>query len=167
MTNRNLFLIISFLFLFLNLGCSSLQSNIDENNQVFREYVFIGNYEKVWKACEKALGNYTLSNNSIDSGIIQTDWVRGDHVWTAPDSTKSPSSGMRERIIVYLTKGRTQRNSSVRVQIKKELELRKDFILEAEALKSDGLEEIVILYRIERELEIDKELAQAANKVKK
>lgn len=149
-----------------NIGCSSLQATNYDKIPVYREHVFYGTYEKIWKATEKAVSNYSLAANNIESGIIQTDWVRGDRVWSPPDSKKIPNFGMRERITVYLTKGHSQGNPSVKVQVKKELELHKDFVMEPEIIPSDGLEELVILYRLERETEIAHAIANVDSKSK-
>jgi hypothetical protein len=158
---------LAHLFIYLCLGyfssCASIDS-IHNKKGLYRESVYSGSYDRVWKAAEKSLENYVLSNNNSEAGIIQTDWIRGDDIWSPPTATKRPSSGQRQRITLFFTRGKSGGASSIRVQVKKEAEIIKDFVSEPETLISDGFEEVNILYRIERELNITKEINRIERK---
>jgi hypothetical protein len=159
---RTLKLIFSLSLLFLN-SCASIDS-IHNKKGLYREAIYPAAYEKVWRAAEKSLENYVLANNNSESGIIQTDWIRGDDIWNPPTSQKKPSSGQRQKLTLFFTKGKSNGTESVRIQIKKEAEILMDFVSEPETLISDGLEELNILYRIERELNIARSINRLENK---
>jgi hypothetical protein len=144
-------------------SCSSIDS-IHNKKHIYKEAIFYASYEKTWKAAEKALENYILSNNNSESGIIQTDWIRGDDIWTPPTTLKKPSSGQRQKITLFFTHGKSAGSDSVRIQVKKEAEILMDFVSDPEPLVSDGLEELNILYRIERELNINKSASHLEGK---
>jgi hypothetical protein len=144
-------------------SCASIDSTHNQKG-LYKEAIFNASYEKTWKAAEKSLENYVLANNNSESGIIQTDWIKGDDIWSPPTAKKKPSSGQRQKLTLFFTKGKSGGVDSVRVQVKKEAEVLTDFVSEPEALISDGLEEVNILYRIERELTIAKAVSQAENK---
>lgn len=144
-------------------ACASIDSTHNKIN-LYKEAVFNAAYESTWKAAEKSLENYVLANNNSESGIIQTDWIRGDDIWTPPTAKKKPSSGQRQKLTLFFTKGKSGGSDSVRIQVKKESEILKDFVSEPESLVSDGLEELNILYRIERELNVAKAIKRLENK---
>jgi hypothetical protein len=58
-------------------------------------------------------------------------------------------------------KGKTEGRESTRVTIDKRMEILRDFFSEPETIESDGLEEKMIFYRIERELIIQDALKRA------
>lgn len=162
MNNTKLFFFLFLIIAFIN-SCASIDSTHNQKG-LYKEAIFNASYEKTWKAAEKSLENYVLSNNNSESGIIQTDWIKGDDIWSPPTAKKKPSSGQRQKLTLFFTKGKSGGIDSVRVQVKKEAEVLTDFVSEPEALISDGLEEINILYRIERELTIAKAINQAENR---
>jgi hypothetical protein len=145
------------------ISCTSIDA-IHNKKNLYKETAFNAPYLGVWKAAEKSLENYVLANNNSESGIIQTDWIKGDDIWTPPTALKKPSSGQRQKLTLFFTRGKSGGANSVRVQVKKEAEILKDFISEPETLVSDGLEELNILYRIERELNIARAISQLENK---
>jgi hypothetical protein len=63
---------------------------------------------------------------------------------------------------MILAKGKVEGREGIRVTINKNIEKKRDFFSEAEVLPTDGLEEKVIFYRMERELIIDEALKKAA-----
>ncbi len=158
-----LLIILTIMLSFMN-ACTGIAKRQSIPTTFYRDHIFNGEYEKIWSATEKALSNYPIEQSNMDSGVIVTEWVKGDNVWMSPHLNKKPSSGMREKISVFLTKGKVQSSGgAVKVQVKKDLEVHKDFLLEPEKLPSDGLEETMILYRIERELEIERDLTSYNN----
>ena len=100
-------------------------------------------------------------NENQDTGLIETDFIKAQDGFTAPDQV-TPSSGLRYKIVMIFAKGRSQGVESVRMTIDKKIEKLRDFFSDAEVLNSDGLEEKVLFYRIERELLISKGLKKAA-----
>jgi hypothetical protein len=81
--------------------------------------------------------------------------------WLPPGEERSPSSGIRYKLTLTFAKGQTNGRESTRVTIDKKMEILRDFFSEPESLESDGLEEKIIFYRIERELIISDALKRA------
>lgn len=119
--------------------------------------VFFASYESVWRAAQLAL-KYPISINNMDNGLLETDWVRALEGFAVPGSNKIPSSGIRYKVTLNMVKGRANGRESVRVNLRKTMERQRDFFSDPEPMLTDGLEEQVILYRIERELIIQEAL---------
>jgi hypothetical protein len=123
--------------------------------------VYFYSYDNVWRAAQLSL-KYPIAVNNMDHGILETDFIKADDGFIAPVEEKIPSSGVRYKITLTLSKGKVEGRESVRVTITKLVEKKRDFFAETETLVSDGLEEKVIFYRMERELVIDDALKKAA-----
>lgn len=122
--------------------------------------VFYFPYDSVWRAAQLAV-KYPISVNNMDNGILETEFIRASEGFSSPVEESQPSSGVRYKITLVLAKGRVNNKESVRVTITKAVEKNRDFFSESEALPSDGLEEKVIFYRLERELVIEEALKKA------
>jgi hypothetical protein len=146
-------------------GCAQAPSKKDRNERVVmktaNQRVFAFPYESVWRAAQLAL-KYPIAINNMDNGLLETDWIKGADGFQPPEAGKEPSAGVRYKISMALVKGRLDGRESVRVTIFKRMEKQRDFFSEPESLDSDGLEERVLFYRIERELLIDEGLKKAA-----
>jgi hypothetical protein len=156
------------LFSFLLNACASQpiiphKSVIAESSQ---QRIYYYPYDNVWRAVQLAL-KYPIAINNMDNGVIETDKIRAMDGFQSPIAEKVPSSGVQYTITVTLSKGRYDGREAVRVDIKKKIERRRDFFADPEELDSDGLEEQVIFYRIERELVIEQALKRAAEKSNK
>jgi hypothetical protein len=153
-------IVISFL---IGTGCTMLVPHTPTSQEVIkkqsRQKIFLSSYDDVWRAAHTAL-KYPISNENQDTGIIETDFIRAQDGFLAPEQP-IPSSGLRYKIVIYFAKGKTQGRESVRVTIDKKIEKLRDFFADSESLASDGLEERLIFYRIERELLIVKGLRKA------
>ncbi len=125
-----------------------------------KQKVFLSPYDEVWRAAHTVL-KYPIVNENQDTGLIETDFIKAQDGFTAPDQPV-PSSGLRYKIVMIFAKGKSQGVESVRLTIDKKIEKLRDFFSDAEVLTSDGLEEEVLFYRIERELLISKGLKKAA-----
>ncbi len=125
-----------------------------------REAVFRGSLQQVWIATERALVNYPIAESNIDVGILKTDYLRGPNCWTSPGHLEKYSSGTRCNLYIQFVK---MPGSRVRIRITKTFEMLRDFVSEPEAITSDGLEEMTILYRIDRELTVAKEIRHHNN----
>lgn len=156
-------LIFSFLFLSVSVSCTSagLKSKSKKSSLATPQKVFFGTYDNVWRAAQLSL-KYPISANNMDSGVLETDFIKGDDGFRPPNEEDIPSSGIRYKLRMILVKGKVDGRDSVRVTIKKEIEKRRDFFADPEIIPSDGLEEMVIFYRMERELVIDEALKKAA-----
>lgn len=123
--------------------------------------VFAFPYESVWRATQLAL-KYPIAVNNMDNGLLETDWIKAADGFISPTATKEPSAGIRYKLSLALTKGKLDGRESVRITIIKKIEKQRDFFSAAETLSTDGLEEKVLFYRIERELLVEEGLKKAA-----
>lgn len=131
--------------------------------EVSQQRIYYFPYDSVWRATQLAL-KYPIAVNNMDNGIIETDSIRAIDGFQSPTAEKDPSSGIVYKITLTLSKGRNDGREAVRVNIRKKVERHRDFFSDAEELESDGLEEQVIFYRIERELIVEEALKKAAEK---
>ena len=112
--------------------------------------------DNLWQAIEMTMSDYQIKLNDVDKGIIETDFVSGKSMWIPPQSTKS-YIGYSTKILIRLLKGK----KSHKLILKKIIKYKPDFFAEEKFVDSDVIEEQVLLYRIGRELSIQKKLAKA------
>ena len=145
------------------LGCSLFDKKPTANADMARfnkQKVFFAPYDSVWRAAHAVI-KYPIAQENQDTGIIETDYIKGVDGWLPPGTTKPPSSGIRYKLIFTFAKGTTDGRESTRVTIDKKMEILRDFFSDPEPIDSDGLEEKILFYRIERELVINEALKKA------
>ena len=123
--------------------------------------VYISDYDLTWRAAQKAMLDYPLKINNIDAGVIETDLIKGEELWKPPFKAKRRNPGLRYNIKLVATEGKRNGKAATRVRVYKKTTLEKDFFSGKKDIGSDGFEEQSILYRIEREIEIEKALERA------
>lgn len=167
-TARSLFSLTSRILLFLTIGCTLISCSLfdvrpsahSQMKSVIKQKVFYGSYDSVWLATHKIL-KYPIAQENQDTGMIETEYIKNVDGWIPPGSQAQPSAGIRYKIFITLAKGRNEGRESVRVTIDKKMEILRDFFSPPETIESDGLEEKVLFYRIERELIITEALKKA------
>lgn len=125
------------------------------------EKTFPASFEEVWSATQKAFSAYPVQTNNIDLGIIESALIRGSQLWSAPHLEKTSFSGVRYRLLGRVIKGMLDKRKATKVIIEKRMEMQKDFFSQSEPLKSDGLEELALMYRIQREIIIQRAIQKA------
>lgn len=126
-----------------------------ENEERVLEDTFL----KVWRAAQLAMAEYPIRINSQDSGTLETEYIKSDQGFRIPgQERRGTPMGRKYRILVKVFPA--EHAHKTRIVIRKVVELQKDFFSGAEKAASDGLEELAIMYRVERELLIE----QAAEK---
>ena len=128
--------------------------------QISKQKVFFASYDNVWRAAHNVL-KYPIAQENEDTGIVETEYIKGLDGWLAPGEQRPPSSGIRYKLILTFAKGKTEGRESTRVTVDKKMEILRDFFSEPEYIETDGLEERIIFYRIERELVINEALKRA------
>lgn len=126
----------------------------------YKQKVFYSTYDEVWRAAHAAL-KYPIVVDNQDTGVIETDYIKGIDGWLLPESSAPSSSGLRYKITLLFAQGKFEGKDSIRVTIEKKIEVLRDFFSDPQSLESDSLEEKVIFYRIEREIIINKALQKA------
>ncbi|MCB0347280.1 MAG: hypothetical protein KDD37_00515 [Bdellovibrionales bacterium] len=126
-------------------------------------------FEKVWRAVQISLSNYPIAVNNMDAGVLETDYIKSNQGWLAPEQHAVPPGGRKYKINVQVARGVTPDSSDqvVRVRVTKKVVVQRDFFSDLTDLESDGLEEHVILYRIQREVDIDRGLEKAYQRMKR
>lgn len=128
------------------------------------ERVFFATYEEVERALKQSMIRYPQRIDNTEAGIFETDFIKGEQRFKPPHKAMQFSNGYQYRILVRLIRGKTDEKSAVKVVITKAIELRRDFFADPETQASDGLEELVILYRIQREIAIDRAIRKSQEK---
>lgn len=129
-----------------------------------REQVFYAEFDEVWRAVNLVLQPYPLRVSNMDNGTIETDLIRGDRVWESPFDVSRSISGSAYHLVIRVVKGRLDGKAATKVIIQKESQLQSDFFSEPRPTPSDGMEERTILYRIGREVQIERAIAKSQKK---
>lgn len=162
---------ISFLILLFPLisACSLFGvENEEPKDSGPQTQVFEGEYDKVWRAAQLALARYPIKINNMDAGHLETDYIKREKIWIPPYHKKPPAAGERHQIVLRMVKGISENNKdAVKVTVTKSVEILSDFFSGARKQPSDGMEERTILYRIDRELKVERALLKANDKDQK
>ncbi len=145
-------------------GCSSFNETTESGPQ---SKLFIGKYEKVWRAAQVALEKYPLKINNMDKGVLETSRVKLYEHWQPPTQKFKNPNGITYRLKLKLYKGVSKGREAVKVKITKKMELRKGFFAEPEDLNSDSFEEQALLYSIGQEIKVDKLLDREQQKTQR
>jgi len=129
-----------------------------------REQVFFANFEEVWRSVNLVLQPYPLRVSNMDQGMLETDEIRGYRVWGPPYKSEAAASGETYRLTIRVIKGALSNRAATKVTVVKDSQLRTDFFSDPKSMPSDGLEEKSLLYRIGREIQIERALAKAQKK---
>ncbi len=129
-----------------------------------RSRVFFAEYEEVVRITRIVMSKYPVKVEKLDNGILETEVIRDDMRFHPAHESPKLTPGYSYRLLVRLVRGKTDGKSAIKVQVSKIGEIRRDFFTEAEPVASDGLEELILLYRIQRELAIDRALQKSVQK---
>lgn len=146
----------AFLAVFLG-GCVSKPAG-----EPFYTRLYVGTYDEVWTAALKALNEYPLKLSNKDSGRIVSETVNGPYnevVLTYPDPIELPERFRYSLDFNFAKLVGDDRQPLIRVRVRKGLEKFHDFYTGWLSFQSDGLEERVLLYRIENILRMEKLLS--------
>lgn len=145
------------------MGCSLFDKKPSAHtrmNKISKQRVFYASADAVWRAAHSVV-KYPIAQENQDNGVMETEYIKGIDGWLAPGEQRQPSSGIRYKLVLTFAKGKAEGRESTRVTIDKRIEILRDFFSEPETMESDGLEEKIIFYRIERELIIAEALKRA------
>jgi len=145
----------------VSFGCAS--KSPDFGDRAFHTRIYLGTYDRVWLAALKALSDYPLKISNKDVGKIETEVINGpynDLLFKYPDPLGVPE---RFRYSVKMRFAKLEDEDSepaVRIRIGKHLEKYRDFYTGWVPGETDGLEEQVLLYRVEHLLRMDAMLSK-------
>ncbi len=151
------------LFVLLS-SCQLLETRVESPDEIIervsQQKIFFASYDEVWRAAHAAI-KYTIASENQDFGVIETDYVKAVDGWLPPFMNKPSHPGSRYKLTFNFARGTTQGRESVRVTIDKRIEVFRSVISDIEVIPSDGFEEKVLFYRIEREIIIQNALKKA------
>lgn len=147
-------------------GCSLFGPEKPDPVQ-YRQRVYFYAYEEVERAMKHALVRYPPKIDNPDAGVYETDWVKGSLRFKPAHKDEKFADGYRYRLLVRLVRGKSETKPAIKVIVSKVSTLQRDFFAEEETLNSDGLEEMLLLYRIQRELVLDKAIRRSQEKANK
>jgi hypothetical protein len=124
-----------------------------------REYN--ASFDETWRAVQQSIISYPLKINNMELGQVQTTAIRGNAQFKPPHEVKVKSSGYRYNLSINVIKIDPK---TTRVAILKDVAIFRDFVSKPETRTSDGHEENMILYRVGREVLIEKILLRDAKK---
>jgi|GEM_PF-2245964 len=116
--------------------------------------VFPVSYDKVWKSTLIAVTKYPLEKNDKTSGEIATSSIESGEVFKVYQ--QKPKNNEFYTLQISLEKRTLKGQNVTLVTVEKKPLVKGDFMRKDRSLESDGLEENVLLYRIKREISIDR-----------
>lgn len=144
----------------LVIGCASTPST-----KPFHTRVYDGDYDEVWPATLRALADYPLKITNKDTGVIDSELVNGpynDLLFAYPERIELPER-FRYTLTFNFAKLLSEGDRPLtRIRVIKKLERFQDFYTGWVAYPSDGLEERILLYRVEHVLRMEKMLSKQA-----
>ena len=115
--------------------------------------VFTEKIEDLWQIVEVVMSDYPVKLNDMDKRIFETSFTSGKKMWKEPQPEKS-YIGYSTKIIIRLLK--SKKREAYKMIIKKVIRQKPNFFDDYKYIDSDGIEEKVILYRVNREFKIKK-----------
>ena len=106
--------------------------------------------QEVWRATLLSLSSYPLEINNFEEGLIKTKVLTESEVWSPIYRSPNSDHLYTMSISVY------DSNYGTKVSINKKLKRKADFNRSEEELETKGVEEDLILYRVKRELLVDR-----------
>jgi hypothetical protein len=128
-----------------------------------REEVIYASFEEVWRATNLVLQAYPLRLSNMDEGMLETDDIKGVRAWEPPFPYRKPA-GMTYRLSIRVVRGTMGSSPATKVIILKDARVQPDFFSDTKQMPSDGLEEKSLIYRIKREVQIERALNHAQKK---
>lgn len=128
--------------------------------------VYRADYNKVWQEAKKITNKYVIELDSQDGGIIKTRWIDNTLELNFADSFGSNDSvkAARFKLIINIVKGYRGAKEVTKVTVFKRQQIEQDFLQGWKVIKTDGILEKSILYRLERALIIEARLQEIEDK---
>lgn len=148
-------------------GCALLEPPDDDTinqKQGPAARVYKASYDEVWRALQKTLIKYPIVVNNIDQGVLETEPVKVDSIWARPYKSANKNRVGKFTLHVNVIKGRIKGAEATRLMVLKKVAVGRDFFSDDKYLPSDGFEEDIIIYRVHREIVLERSLKKAFEK---
>jgi len=149
-----------FSILLLLTSCTSLYPKQNVLHHVSK--TFRANHAATWKAVVLALEDYPLKEQNQATGLILTNIIKGEKGWRPPFKTNY-SKNVAYRMHIQVIKNESHPLLTT-VHVTKQIFRHRGFIDGVQKIPSDGLEEQTLLYRIKREIVVEKMIARHMQK---
>lgn len=151
-------------------GCSSYENfrhvteDLEMPTQVYR-----ADYNKVWQEVMKITNKYPREIQNQEAGVIKTRWIDNTLELNFADSFGSNDSvkAAEFKLIINVSKGYRGSKEVSKVTVFKRQRVEQDFLQGWKVIKTDGILEKSILYRLERALVIESKLQEIEDKKSK
>lgn len=148
-------------------GCSSYENyrHVTEDLEIPSQ-VYRFDYNKVWIELLKITNKYPREVFVQDAGIIKTRWIDNTLELNFADSFGSNDAvkSAEFKLIINAVKGYRGNKEVTKVTVFKRQRIEQDFLQGWKVIRSDGILEKSILYRLERALEIEAKLQEIEDK---
>jgi hypothetical protein len=142
-------------------GCSSYENfkqiseDLDIPSQVYR-----ADYNKVWQEVMKITNKYDREVYNQESGVIKTRWMDNTLELNFADSFGSNDAvkSAQFKLIINVVKGYRGNKEVTKVTVFRRQRVEQDFLQGWKVIRSDGILEKGVLYRLERALDIESKL---------
>lgn len=128
--------------------------------------VYRADYNKVWIELMKITNKYPREVSVQDAGIIKTRWIDNTLELNFADSFGSNDAvkAAEFKLIINAVKGYRGNKEVTKVTVFKRQRVEQDFLQGWKVIKTDGILEKSILYRLERSLAIESKLQEIEDK---
>ncbi len=128
----------------------------------FPSQVYGADYNKVWKEVMQLTSKYDRELSNQEAGIIKTRWIDNTLELNFADSfsTTDAVKAAQFKLIINVVKGFKGKKEVSKVTIYKRQRVEQDFLQGWKLVRSDGILEKTLLYRLERALQIEAKLQE-------
>lgn len=122
--------------------------------------IFKADFNEAWQAVVKVMKKYDLAYHNQEAGVIKTRWIDNTLELNFADSFGKNDSvkAAKFKIVLNIVKGYRGSREVSKVTVYKRQLVEQDFLQGWKEVPTDGIVERTILYRIEREIEINNKL---------
>lgn len=148
-------------------GCTSYENfkHITEDLEIPSQ-VYRADYNKVWQEAMKIANKYARESYNQEAGIIKTRWIDNTLELNFADSFGSNDAvkAAQFKLIINIAKGYRGNKEVSKVTVFKRQRIEQDFLQGWKVIRSDGILERSILYRLDRALTIEARLQEIEDK---
>lgn len=152
-------MLINILSLFFIASCSSYQQ-FEHITKAFElpSHIFRSNYDDTWKFLQIIMKHYDMEPSSLKLGLMKTKWQDNTIELNFTDAfdKRDQVKFAKFKIIVNVMKIYRDSREMTKVSILKKQMVNTDFLQGWKILPSDGILEKTLLYRLGREIDIEK-----------
>jgi uncharacterized lipoprotein len=144
-----------FLTIFLGLfsGCSSYEQfqQLAEEAEIPTQ-VYKTNFNQTWQAVLEIMQKYDLALKNQEAGVIKTRWIYNTNQLNFNEAFGSQDmvKAARFKLVVNVIKGFRGKSEVSKISVFKRQMIEKDFLQGWKVVRSDGILEKTILYRVDR-----------------